>query len=85
MSGVKDERVAASNFYKEIGVDAAPVVSANKSPMLAYVTGTVSTTAESTVDKAALIDDVRQALYASKICSYAQGMAIIKAKSLEQD
>jgi 6-phosphogluconate dehydrogenase len=36
------------------------------------------------VDKAALIEDVRQALYCSKICSYAQGMNIIKAKSDEQ-
>lgn len=36
------------------------------------------------VDKAKLIDDVRQALYASKICSYAQGMNLIRAKSLEK-
>ncbi len=33
------------------------------------------------VDKAQLIDDVRQALYASKICSYAQGMNLIRAAS----
>merc|ERR1711970_1643568 len=37
------------------------------------------------VDKAQLMTDVRQALFASKICSYAQGMNIIKAKSLEQE
>eukprot|EP00898_Chlorokybus_atmophyticus_P007808 jgi/Chlat1/8028/Chrsp7S00631 len=36
------------------------------------------------VDKAKLIEDVRQALYASKICSYAQGMNLIRAKSMEQ-
>jgi 6-phosphogluconate dehydrogenase len=36
------------------------------------------------VDKKALVDDVRQALYCSKICSYAQGMNIIKAKSEEK-
>jgi 6-phosphogluconate dehydrogenase len=30
------------------------------------------------VDKAQLIDDVRQALYAAKICSYAQGMNLIR-------
>ena len=36
------------------------------------------------IDKAQLIDDVRKALYASKICSYAQGMNIIKAKSGEK-
>ncbi|KAG6497610.1 hypothetical protein ZIOFF_045514 [Zingiber officinale] len=36
------------------------------------------------VDKKKLIDDVRQALYASKICSYAQGMNLIRAKSIEK-
>ncbi|KAJ6402607.1 hypothetical protein OIU84_014667 [Salix udensis] len=36
------------------------------------------------VDKKQLIDDVRQALYASKICSYAQGMNLIRAKSIEK-
>ncbi|URE02196.1 hypothetical protein MUK42_20582 [Musa troglodytarum] len=36
------------------------------------------------VDKAKLIDDVRQALYASKICSYAQGMNLIRTKSTEK-
>ncbi|KAJ4752155.1 hypothetical protein LUZ62_031285 [Rhynchospora pubera] len=34
--------------------------------------------------KRQLIDDVRQALYASKICSYAQGMNLIRAKSNEK-
>lgn len=36
------------------------------------------------VDKKQLVEDVKAALYASKICSYAQGMNIIKAKSEEQ-
>lgn len=36
------------------------------------------------VDKKRLIDDVRQALYASKICSYAQGMNLLRAKSMEK-
>ncbi|CAA3011726.1 6-phosphogluconate dehydrogenase, decarboxylating 3 [Olea europaea subsp. europaea] len=36
------------------------------------------------VDKKRLIDDVRQALYASKICSYAQGMNLIRAKSIQK-
>ncbi|KAH7298853.1 hypothetical protein KP509_25G061600 [Ceratopteris richardii] len=36
------------------------------------------------VDKEQLINDVRKALYASKICSYAQGMNIIRAKSIEK-
>ncbi|KAM7267657.1 hypothetical protein ACFE04_009823 [Oxalis oulophora] len=39
---------------------------------------------EQEVDKAKLVDDVRQALYASKICSYAQGMNLIRAKSNEK-
>jgi len=30
------------------------------------------------VDREQLVDDVRQALYAAKICSYAQGMNLIK-------
>ena len=36
------------------------------------------------VSKQQLVDDVRKALYAAKICSYAQGMNVIKAKSEEQ-
>lgn len=36
------------------------------------------------VSKKTLIDDVRKALYASKICSYAQGMNLIRAKSTEK-
>ncbi|XP_074561688.1 6-phosphogluconate dehydrogenase, decarboxylating 3, chloroplastic-like [Curcuma longa] len=36
------------------------------------------------VDKKRLIDDVRQALYASKICSYAQGMNLLRSKSAEK-
>lgn len=37
------------------------------------------------IDKKRLIDDVRQALYASKICSYAQGMNLLRAKSILKD
>ena len=36
------------------------------------------------VDKKKLVDDVRKALYAAKICSYAQGMNLIRAKSIEK-
>jgi len=36
-------------------------------------------------DKEALIEIVRQALYASKICSYAQGMALIQKKGIQED
>ena len=38
-----------------------------------------------TGDREALIDDVRDALYAAKICSYAQGMALLRAASGEYD
>jgi 6-phosphogluconate dehydrogenase len=41
--------------------------------------------ATTAVDSAALVDDVRAALYASKICSYAQGMALLRAASAEYD
>ena len=37
-----------------------------------------------TGDKAAFIEDVRQALYASKICSYAQGFQLMRAAAAEQ-
>ena len=35
-------------------------------------------------ERAQLVDDVKAALYASKICSYAQGMNLIRAKSSEE-
>jgi len=38
-----------------------------------------------TGDADKLIDSVRQALYASKICSYAQGMALLRSASEEYD
>jgi len=36
-------------------------------------------------DRAALVDDVRKALFAAKICSYAQGMGLLRAASDEYD
>ena len=36
-------------------------------------------------DKEAFIEDVRQALYASKICSYAQGFQLMRAAAAEQN
>ena len=36
------------------------------------------------VDKGQMLDDCKSALYAAKICSYAQGMNLIRAKSTEQ-
>jgi 6-phosphogluconate dehydrogenase len=68
LSGLKDERVAAEKVYVAAGL--APADAAK--PAL------------SAEEKQALVDDVRAALYASKICSYAQGMNLIRAKSVEQ-
>jgi 6-phosphogluconate dehydrogenase len=36
-------------------------------------------------DKVAFIEDIRQALYASKICSYAQGFQLLKMAAVEHD
>jgi len=43
------------------------------------------TSAEIPVNKAQLIDDLKAALYAAKVCSYAQGLGIIKACSDEMN
>lgn len=65
LSGLKDEREAASQIFKEEGLKE-------------------EINNLGVVDKKRLVDDVRQALYASKICSYAQGMNLLRAKSLEK-
>ncbi|KAK1308607.1 hypothetical protein QJS10_CPA09g00145 [Acorus calamus] len=63
LSGLKEEREAASSVFESVGVSGPKLGS---------------------VDKKRLVDDVRQALYASKICSYAQGMNLLRAKSNEK-
>ncbi|CAA6663082.1 unnamed protein product [Spirodela intermedia] len=50
----------------------------------ASVSGEGPPPAAGRIDKRRLVDDVRQALYASKICSYAQGMNLLRAKSEEK-
>lgn len=65
LSGLKEERTKAAEFFKSSGVN--------------------DILADQAVDKKTLIDDVRKALYASKICSYAQGMNLIRAKSVEKE
>ncbi|CAA7404330.1 unnamed protein product [Spirodela intermedia] len=52
--------------------------------VLAHAGLELNTGGRRAVDKKQLIDDVRQALYASKICSYAQGMNLLRAKSEER-
>jgi len=66
ISGLKDERVASSEVYAALGMNGP---SPGPSPPL------------SDDSKRQLVDDVRAALYVSKICSYAQGMALLRAKS----
>jgi 6-phosphogluconate dehydrogenase len=60
LSGLKDERVAASRIL----IDASSKV-------------------ESIADRKLAIDDLGHALYAAKVCSYAQGLSLIKAVSDE--
>ncbi|XP_038989298.1 6-phosphogluconate dehydrogenase, decarboxylating 1, chloroplastic-like isoform X2 [Phoenix dactylifera] len=68
LSGLKEEREAAARVLDEAGIGGEV-----SGPLLGR-----------TIDKKRLIDDVRQALYASKICSYAQGMNLLRAKSEEK-
>mmetsp|Transcript_36276 Transcript_36276/g.89365 ORF Transcript_36276/g.89365 Transcript_36276/m.89365 type:complete len:548 (+) Transcript_36276:177-1820(+) len=68
LSGLKEERVAAEAVFTAAGLAPADA----KAPAL------------SPEQKKQLVDDVRKALYASKVCSYAQGMNLLRAKSVEQ-
>ena len=59
------------------------LISAQKTARVAasaVLTGPTSTFAG---DRARLVDAARQALYASKVCSYAQGMALLRTASAE--
>ena len=47
--------------------------------------GPEMTSAEIPVHKGQLLDDLKAALYAAKVCSYAQGLGIIKACSNDMD
>ena len=69
ISAMKDERVAASRLIN--------------GPENVRESSFAAAEASSINDRASLIDAVRDALYASKICSYAQGFNLIRAGSLE--
>lgn len=71
LSAVKDARVRASKVLK--GPDAK-----DNPQFAAAVTSMVS-------DRKSFVEAVRQALYASKICSYAQGFVQLQAASKEHD
>lgn len=59
------------------------IISAYKTERVAATTQLPVPQVSFTGDRQGLIDDVRSALYAAKICSYAQGMALLKAASDE--
>ncbi|KAG2498898.1 hypothetical protein HYH03_003089 [Edaphochlamys debaryana] len=77
--GVADPTMAAALDARYMSALKQERVAASKSFPTCVTPGPVAG-----IDKAKLIADVRRALYASKICSYAQGMNIIKAKSDEK-
>jgi 6-phosphogluconate dehydrogenase len=56
-----------------------------RSAARAALGGTVGAVAEPPADVPAFVEDVRRALYASKIVSYAQGFDMLRAGSLEYD
>jgi 6-phosphogluconate dehydrogenase len=61
------------------------IISAYKAERVAASKVLYGPVAQYTGERAQLIRDVRNALYASKICSYAQGLALLSAASKEYD
>jgi 6-phosphogluconate dehydrogenase len=59
------------------------IISAYKEERVAASEVLTGPTATFTGDREAFVRDVRDALYAAKICSYAQGMALLRAASEE--
>jgi len=76
VSGRKEQRQQASKQYAALGL---PVAGQRQS---AGDNGKASSMSFS-VDKNEFVSDVRNALFASKVCSYAQGFTILQAKSEE--
>jgi 6-phosphogluconate dehydrogenase len=60
-------------------------ISAFKEERVAASKAIAGPTTKYTGDRKTLIEAVRNALYASKICSYAQGMALLRAASKEYE
>src|SRR5262249_32851152 len=63
----------------------APCLSAQKDERVAAEKVLAGPPAQRSADRAAFIDDVEQALYASKLCSYAQGFALMRAQARDSD
>ena len=84
LSALKDERVAASRVLP--GPEAHPGGSVGPripSSAADVCTGSTPSGRGFDADAASFADDVRQALYASKICSYAQGFQLLSMASAE--
>ena len=84
LSALKDERVAASRVLP--GPEMAPRKSDDgtvESSAADVHGGEGSAVRGLDADTVSLADDVRQALYASKICSYAQGFQLLSMASAE--
>lgn len=81
LSALKDERVRASKVLRGPGINdpTAETVSLDEA------TREVLAFTMSEPKRLAFIEDVRLALYASKICSYAQGFVQLRAASKEHD
>ena len=84
LSALKDERVAASRVLPgpqaHPGGSGGPDVPSSAADMHA---GSAQSGQGFDADTASFADDVRQALYASKICSYAQGFQLLSMASAE--
>ena len=84
LSALKDERVAASRVLP--GPEAAPRTSGDgavESPAAGACGKDGIAAGDPVADTASFADDVRRALYASKICSYAQGFQLLSMASAE--
>ena len=76
LSALKDERTAASRVLAGPGARTAP-------PAIGERIGKDGLVDEPDGGKASFAEDVRQALYASKICSYAQGFQLLSMAAAE--
>ena len=76
LSALKDERTAASRVLAGPGAGTAP-------PAIGERIGNDGLADEPDGGKASFAEDVRQALYASKICSYAQGFQLLSMAAAE--
>ena len=84
LSALKDERVAASRVLTGPGTAASRSRGGAAESLTADVHAAEAMAGrESGADAASFADDVRQALYASKICSYAQGFQLLSMASAE--